>query len=494
MRIAIGGLMHESNTFASQRTGLAQFEAGSLTRGADIFRVWKDAHHEMGGFIRSAPLSGFEIVPTTMAWATPGGPVDDDLLDEVVSAILDDCRREPIDGLLLALHGAMVTDRHPSADGEVLRQVREALGPDLPIVASLDFHGNVSPLMAEHANALVGYQTYPHVDQWHCGLAAAGLIARAARGEIRPVVGLAKPPMILNLLGQETDREPMSSLIALAREEGRRPGLLSVSVMAGFPYADVPCMGPSVIAVGDGDRGLAQSVAEDLAEAMWAIRHRLYVPCPSPEEAVRTARDADRRPVLLIDLGDNIGGGSAGDGTVLLGEILRQGLRDTIAVLYAPEAVEEARRVGPGGVLDRPIGGAVDRMHGDPLPIRGKVVSLHDGRWVEEEPRHGGLRHNDQGPTAVLEVDGPNTLVLNSLRTPPFSLGQLTSLGLDPSQARAIVVKAAVAYKAAYAPIAGAIVPVDTPGLTAINPARFPYRHIRRPMFPLDDEGDRGQG
>jgi microcystin degradation protein MlrC len=148
--------------------------------------------------------------------------------------------------------------------------------------------------------------------------------------------------------------------------------------------------------------------------------------------------------------------------------------------------VTECQRLGVGGRFHGPVGGAVDEYHGDPVEVSGVVTGLFDGQWVETEARHGGRRHNDQGPTAVLALDGGTTLVLNSLQTPPFSLGQLTSLGIDPARATMIVVKAAVAYKAAYAPVAADIIEVDTPGVTAVNATRFPYRNIPRPMFPLD--------
>jgi microcystin degradation protein MlrC len=490
MRVAVGGIMHESNTFASQATTRRHFEEASLTSGEELVRTWREAHHEVGGFLEGAERFGLEILPSVMAWATPGGPVDDGVLDEVVARIIADCRQPDVNGLLLALHGAMVTPAHPDADGEVLRRLRHALGESFPIVATLDFHANVSESMTRDATALIGYQTYPHVDQRACGTAAASLMADVVHGKVRPVMALAKPPMLINLLGQETNREPMRSLMTRARQIERRPGLRSVSVMAGFPYADVPEMGPAVMAVADGDPEPAQAAVAELAAAMWAVRQELAAPCLNPAEAVARALASPRRPVVLVDLGDNIGGGSAGDGTVLLDELIRQGARDAVVVLFDPEAVAEARRVGPGGAFAARVGGKTDDRHGAPVPLRGTVRSLHPGPWIEESPRHGGRRHNDQGPTALVVTDAGLLVVLNSLRTPPFSLGQLTSLGIDPARQSILVVKAAVAYKAAYGPIAGAVVEVDTPGLTAIDPARFSYRHRRRPLFPLDPTGD----
>jgi microcystin degradation protein MlrC len=478
--------MHESNTFATAITDRSRFLEGSLARGAAILEIWQEAHHEMGGFIEGTARSGFEIVPTVMAWATPSGPVADEVLGEIVPELAQAVKQGGADGLLLALHGAMVTLSHPDADAEVLRRLRWALGPTLPIVTTLDYHANVAPAMADLSNALIGYQTYPHVDQRLCGLKAAALIAQAVRGQIHPVAAVAKPPLVINLLGQETDREPMRSLMARAREAEERPGVLSVSVMAGFPYADVPAIGPAVIAVADGDKRLAQSVADELSERLWAIREDLFVRCRGPKEAVRQAIECGMRPVVLVDLGDNIGGGSAGDGTVILDEIIKQQAREAVVVLHDPAAVALAQRLGPGAEFTGLVGGRVDRRHGDPVAVQGVVRSLHDGKWVERDPRHGGRRFNDQGATAVIDLVNANTLVVNSLRTPPFSLGQLESLGINPSRQAILVVKAAVAYKAAYGPIAAGVIEVDTPGLTAVDPRSFTYRHRRRPMFPWE--------
>ncbi len=486
MRIAIGGFMHESNTFAPLPANLQRFREGGLTYGAALVPAWRDAHHEVGGFIEAAERFKFELVPVGMAWATPSGPVTDDFFEHFCDVLTTGCRMANADGVLVALHGAMATPSFPAADAEILRRLREAIGPAIPLAATLDFHGNVSPAMASSADILVGYQTYPHIDQRPRGVFTAQLLTRAIRREVQPVCRIAKPPMLLNLLGQDTAREPMRGLMAQARAVEARPGMLTVSLMAGFPYADVPDVGASVIAVADGDADQAASAAEELAQAMWDVREQLNVPCPSPVEAVVRAMASGHTPVLLIDLGDNIGGGSAGDGTVLLAELLRQRAQQFLVVLHAPAAVAAAKTASVGGTLEVKVGGAVDRLHGEPLTVRGLVKSLHDGLWLEPEARHGGLRENDQGHTAVLDLGNGNLLVLNSLRTPPFSLGQLTSLGIDPRRQRAIVVKAAVAYKAAYEPIAGEIISVDTPGLTAINPARFSYTRIRRPMYPLD--------
>jgi microcystin degradation protein MlrC len=486
MRIAIGGILHESNTFIKLPTTRQRFEEGSLTFGDAILPVWSEAHHEMGGFISASSAFGYELLPTVMALATPAGPVTDAALDEFVDRIISDCGKHPIDGLLLALHGAMVTPSHFSGDTEILRRIRKVLGPELPIAVTLDFHGNCTPEMGEYANIIVGYQTYPHIDQRIRGILAAELLVHTINREINPVTVVVKSPLLINLLGQATDREPMRSLMTRARQLEHQEGMLSVSLMAGFAYSDVPDAGASVISVADGDHGLARAIADTLIDRLWSVREELNAPCLTPREAVHFSLATDRTPVVLVDLGDNIGGGSAGDGTILLAELLKQRASGAVVVLYAPEAVRAATSLGLGNFFNGIVGGSVDSLHGSSMRIQGVVTTLHDGKWEEPEARHGGRRHNDQGMTAVLTIEGPNTLVLNSRRTPPFSLGQLTSLGIDVRQARIIVVKAAVAYKAAYAPIAGRIIEVDTPGATAINPVHFEYKNIRRPIYPLD--------
>lgn len=485
MRIAIGGIMHESNTFSPALTERGDFMQGSLTEGEELIGSWKDAHHEVGGFIAGSSGLGYEVVPTAMAWATPSGPVSDEFFEDFTTRLAAMIASARPDGVLLALHGAMVTRRYADADAEVCRRVRAAIGPRVPFAVTLDFHGNPPPEMAEAVDILVAYQTYPHVDQRSRGWHAAELLARAIRGEIRPVCRIAKPPLIINLLGQATDRPPMSNLLASARSLEAQAGLLSISVMAGFPYADVPWMGPSIVAVADGTPALAQQAADQLAAEMWSAREQLYVPCPNAEEAVRMALASPHTPVVLVDLGDNIGGGSAGDGTVLLKELLHQQASGFAITLFAPDAVALAKKAGIGQVVELTVGGQRDRLHGDPVTIRGTVRSLHLGTWVETQARHGGRRLNDQGHTAVIDLGEGRLVILNSYRTPPFSLGQLTSLGIDPRQLRFIVVKAAVAYKAAYAPIAGTVIEVDTPGLTAINPSRFRYERIRPGLYPL---------
>jgi microcystin degradation protein MlrC len=486
MRIAVAGFMHESNTFSPVRTDRAAFEAQSLTFGPDLVDEWRSAHHEMGGFLEAAGALGFEPVPLVMAWATPSGPVADAVFNEITGYLADALRRERPDGLLLALHGAMVAESYPDADGEVLARLRQALGPDFPIVVTLDLHGNVSQRLADGCQAAVAYRTCPHVDQRECGRRAAALLVRLLHGQIRPVQALAKPPLLVNIMVHDTSRQPLKGFMEEALLLEQLSGVLAVSLLPGFSYADVPHMGPSVLVVADGDQFLARREADYLAARLWDARHQLVKRLPDPQTAVARALAAERLPVVLVDTGDNVGGGSAADGTVLLAELLEQQATDAVVCLYAPAEVRLCAAAGVGHEVFLLAGGKTDDRHGHPVGIRGRARLLHDGTYIEPEVRHGGRRINHMGLTAVVELPGRNLLVLTSQRHPPFSLGQLTCLGIQPERQRILVVKAAIAYKAAYGPVAGSIIEVDTPGLTAVDPARFPYSHIRRPMYPLD--------
>jgi microcystin degradation protein MlrC len=485
MRIAIAGFMHESNTFNPLLTDRAAFVAQSLTIGAELLDEWRDAHHEVGGFIEAAKVEGFEPLPLLVASATPAGPVTDAVFDEIterLSELLRDCRA---DGLLLALHGAMVAQSHLDADGEVLARLRRAVGAELPIAVTLDLHGNLSQRLIDHCDIAVAYHTCPHVDQRECGRRAASLLVRKLRGEIHPCLALAKPPLLLNIMTHDTSLPPLRPFMDAARALEREPGILAASLLPGFAYADVPQMGPSAVVISDGNAEEARLYAEGLAHELWEARERFFVPLPKAAAAVMQALRAEKTPVVLVDTGDNVGGGSAGDGTTLLRELLRQGATDSVVCLYAPEEVRQCVAAGIDNDVSLVVGGEVDGLHGEALPVAGRVRLLHDGTYIEPEARHGGRRVNHMGATALVELPGRNLLVLNSLRHPPFSLGQLTCLGIRPREQRILVVKAAIAYKAAYAPIAGTIVEVDTPGLTAVDPERFAYRHIRRPLYPL---------
>jgi len=470
-RIAVAGFLHESNTFNPRLTDRNAFRNQTLVFGEGWVQEWGNSHHEVAGFLEVLSQTEFAAAPIFLGWATPGGPVEDGLFEEVADYLCGRLSQGNFAGLVLALHGAMVTPQVPDADAQLLRRIRQVVGRDFPIAVTLDLHGNLPESMPDLCSILLAYRTNPHVDQRECGKRAAQLLVRQLRGEIQPVAAISKPAVIISLPRQDTSEPPLRGFFEELRAVERRAGVLAASFLLGFPYADVPHMGPAFVAVTDGDPPLAQRIVNNFAERLWSQKESLQAELPEAPEAVQQALRAKKTPVILVDFGDNVGGGSAADGTVLLAELLRQGASDSVVCLYDPEAVQQCRQAGVGANITLTVGGKTDTLHGEPVSVTGEVRLLHSGVYEESEPRHGGLRVHRMGPTALLELPKRNFLVLTSQRHPPFSLGQLTCLGLEPRQLRIIVVKGAIAWKAAYLPIAGTVIGVDTPGLTPLTSA-----------------------
>ena len=224
-----------------------------------------------------------------------------------------------------------------------------------------------------------------------------------------------------------------------------------------------------------------------MARRAWNQRSRFVVDMPSPEEAVSRAASSKERPVVLMDVGDNVGGGGPGDSTFLLAECMRQKVDDVLVVLRDPETVRSCVEAGVGAELSLKVGGKTDDKHGRPQIIQGRVRILSDGRFTDDRPRHGGRRYYDQGPTAVVETPERFVVVCTSRRMPPFSLEQILSLGIKPESKRIIIVKGVIGPRAAYEPIAKEIISVDTSGSTSANLLRLKYHHRRRPLFPFED-------
>jgi microcystin degradation protein MlrC len=488
MRIGLVALLQESNTFLREPTSLDRFEQDLLAEGEEVRRRLAGTHHEVGGFFEGLAEAGVEAVPVFAARALPFGVVTAEAFAALLGrmfAALD--RAVPLDGVLVAPHGATVSAAHPDADGHWLSELRARLGPRVPIIGTLDPHANLSPRMTAACNALVAYRTNPHLDQKQRGRDAAALLVQTLRGEVRPTMAAAFPPLAINIECQLTSEPPCLPLYQLADEMLRRPGVLSDSILLGFPYADVAEMGSSVLVVTNDDVVLARDLANELASHLWQRRHEFVGRLTGVAEAVERAAGLDG-PVCLLDMGDNVGGGSPGDGTVLAHALRERGVGPAFVCLSDPRSVAEAEAAGVGAEVRLRSGGKTDDLHGSPLEGTFTVLGLHDGRFEEPEARHGGFRTFDQGRTAVVRGGDGLTLMLTSRRMTPFSLRQLTTFGVDPAAFRVLVAKGVHAPVAAYAPVCRHLLRVNTPGVTTADLAALDFRHRRRPLFPFEPE------
>ena len=340
MRFFVAMVSHETNTFSPIRTDRALFEAHDLRYGGELLEAFRGTGTCLGGMIDTAGAAGIALVPSLAASASPAGRVAKEFYAEARARLLADLRAAgPLDGVLLDLHGAMVVEGVDDGEGDLLAAVRETVGA-VPIAVTLDFHANVTRAMVQHATLLHGYKTYPHVDMDARGREATARLADIVAGRIRPTVAWRQPPLLPPIAGQLTTRGPMRRLYDVADAMERRPGVLSISIFAGFPLADIPDAGLSVYVATDGDQALADRLADELSAAAWALRHEFLHTALSPREAIARALALDGRPVVLADIADNTGGGAGGDTTELLREILRTGTRaTTVAGLWDPAAV-----------------------------------------------------------------------------------------------------------------------------------------------------------
>lgn len=490
-RVAIGGFMHESNSFNPAHTTLSDYRIQESTPGTDLLAQWSKSSNEVAGYIEGGRNAGLELVPTVFANATPKGPLTKETYETILGKLQKKLKESGrIDGLLLALHGAMVVEGIPHGDEETVRRLRAQLGPRFPIIVTHDFHANVSPEIVRLSSVLITYKQNPHLDTKQRGIQAASILSRMLRGEVKPVQTVVKPPMVYNIIFQNTHAEPLLPITNESIALEKNPKILAVSVSGGYQYADVPFMGPSVVVVTDNDRDLAEREAKRLSDKLWATRDRIALNLPDPAQAVKLAMNESKFPVAFMDTGDNIGGGSAGDSTFILDELVKQKATGWVVTIWDRAAVKAAVAAGIGGAFDMAVGGKTDNMHGKPVRVRGTVKSLHDGRYLETEVRHGGGRYFSQGLTAVIEAEGStpdmkNLLVLNTERSTPNSLHQIVSLGIYPERQRILVAKGTIAPRAAYEPVSAKIIAVDSPGATAVNPARFTFRHVRDNLWGL---------
>ena len=486
MKVGVITLLQETNTFIAEATTLRHFEENLLLTGAPIRAAFADTAHEVGGMFAGLDQAGIEAVPIFATRALPFGTVTDETYATLKSRLMDALAAAgPLDGLLLAPHGATVSASVRDVDGDWLSAVRAFVGPELPIIASADPHANLTPKMAAAVNGLTAYRSNPHIDQKARGLEAASLMARTLRGEIRPVVAAAFPPTVMNIDKQCTDEEPCQSLCRRFEELRQRPGILSASLFLGFPYADVPEMGSAVLVVADGDQQLADRSAIELGTLLWDRRADFVANLISPADGIEQARTLPG-PVCLLDMGDNVGGGSAADGTTLIHELHRRRLGPAFVCLSDPEAVQQAAAAGAGSRLTLRVGGKTDDLHGLPLEAQFTVLQLNDGRFEEPEARHGGIRHYDQGRTAVVRSEHGLTIMLTTRRMVPFSLHQLTDFGIDPASFQYIIAKGVNAPLAAYKPVCPSILRVNTPGSTTADIESLTYHERRRPLYPFE--------
>lgn len=485
-RILSAEIVHETNTFNIRPTTLRSFQDRYLLEGDQAIAARGSKNTELAGLLDTGRDHGWEINHVISAAAGPGGVVTQDAF-EALTAPLIAASKGVWDGVFLMLHGAMVTDFCDDGEGEILRQLRAVIGPDLPVAVTLDPHANVTAAMCDLAQILVSFTTYPHVDIRSTGRRAAELLQRTMSGDIQPKTLRAHRAMLEEANGGRTDQGPMIQRHALARAYESRKGVYAISINGAFPCADVNEVGPTVLITCEGDMAAHGQIANTLADDIWDRRHEIlntYLNC-SEAAIAATTWNGDAGPLVIADYADNPGSGAYGDATHLLSALISAGVENAcFGPLVDPSAAALLNVQTIGAELTLDIGGVTaPEFGGGPLNVTGKVKWTGDGRVVGRGPILGGLERSF-GPTAVLEVGGLDILIV-SIAHQMLDLKQFETFGIDPARKSIVALKSMQHFRAAFTPIAGRIIVCDCGALCTLNYASLGYKNVPHPTFPL---------
>ncbi len=491
-RVLIAGFKHETNTFSKLPTELDAYRARALYVGEEEMRAaYTGTNTEIAGFMDACEKHGWEPVLAVAADATPSGKVTKEAFDIISGMILDAIERQgPIDAILLQLHGAMVSEEHDDGESALLSLIRAKVGRSLPIGVTHDLHANVTDLTCDLADVLVSYRTYPHIDMHETATKCADLIARTLAGEISPKVWVARGPQLDGVdHGRTTSPGPMLEILDMADGLTGKHDLLSASVNAGFPWADVDYVGPTAIVVADSGNNGAEVAVNVLREELWRTRETITIDLVSAQAAIAQARETGMAdgPFVIADFADNPGGGGYADSTGLLRAMIDADVeKAAFSALYDPANVAACQQAGEGAEIELNLGGKCEPSLGEPIAASGTVTGLYDGGFKLEGPMSTGLSIN-LGPVAVYRVGGID-VVLASRRAQNYDLQYFRAFGIEPMERAILGIKSAQHFRADYAPIASGISVVDEGGgITSHNFKALDYKHARRPLWPLDD-------
>jgi microcystin degradation protein MlrC len=489
-RILLAGLFHETHTFVDEITGFAEY---SINRGAALLARRGDGS-TIDGFLEVAEREDWTVVPVAEYSALPSGTTEqavfEQFWDELRAGIEAALGDGGLDGIWLALHGAMVTTGSVDPEGELLARIRGIRRAEtLPLFGVFDLHATFTGAMAEGADGLVGYRENPHIDARDAAVRSAELLARSLAEGVRPHMLARNAPIIWTPTGVATGDRPMRDLEALARRiEAETPEIWTVNVVAGYSFSDVPDAGVAFSVITTGGDAVANA-ALDRLEALAIELRQLGLPSEwSLDEALAEAKRDPKGPQIIVEPSDNIGGGAPGDCTGVLRGFLRHGITNAAVAIADPAAVAALADAQPGEVRRLSVGGKGSRLDPGPVELDVTFVSRSDGAFTLED-RNSHLAamqgiYFSMGPSAVVEVNGIKIL-LTSRKTPPFDLAQFRSQGIVPEDLWIIGVKAAVAHRRAYDPIVHRSFTVTTPGPCTSDLTSLPYEKLRRPVFPV---------
>jgi len=455
MKFLIASLLTESNTFCSEKNTLEHFQT---IRGQEIIKQIRGTKGSfIAGVINTADKLGVELLPTIVAYANPFGPITKEAFDFFLNGILSHLdNHKDIDGIALCLHGGIVAEHIFDPEGELVLEIRRKVGKKTPIVCTLDMHANISSRLIAIANAIFGNNENPHLDSYERGIEATEVLYKIAKGELEPVMAVEKPGILPPTLYMNPPKSgPLVEIFNEVFEREKDSRIININIAVGFPWADVPHAGMSVIVVADKEKKLAEEIAQEFSEKLWKKRHEFIPKLPSTEEAVEEALSIEGGPVILADVAD--------------------------------KAAKKCIATGVGNEVELKLGGKDSRTSGEPIQLVGKIKTISDGLFVTRGPLYGGAQV-DMGRTVVVETHGIEIIITEETCN-PVDPEIFRRNGIAPSRKKILVIKTFKMHSEPnYRSFAKKFIEVDALGQATIDLKRLKWKNIPRPLFPLDDD------
>lgn len=493
MKVVVALVRHETNTFSPLPTELKFFNRGTGPNGPAYGQAAIDAcrgtNSAAAAYLDLAERLGAQVEFAIAANAVPSGVVTAEAFEAICESILS-CVRQGCDAVMLDLHGAMVAEGYPDAEGELLRRIREILPKSVPVVVALDFHANFSAALIENATAIAGYCTYPHIDVYQTGERVGRTLEALLKNEAEPVILWRRLPMLTHMLRQTPLQQPMKDIMDKAMAAEAEGKVLNASVFGGFPLADIAHVGLSIVLVVDKHkREEGVRLLDELSELAWQRRDDFIFPIEPLKESIAKAKQLAEGPIVLVDHGDNCGAGGPTDVMAVLEEVIRQGLTDVVAgPFWDPEAVDIMIQAGLGAEVTIDLGGKTDmpalELKGQPLRLTGKVAKITDGNYTITGPMFTGMQLS-LGRTVVFETQGVQIFVSERPQE-PYDIGLFTHAGVDPANKKYVLIKSRQHFRAGFGPLARHVVLIAGPGVCSSDYSLFPFKHLSRPIYPLD--------
>ncbi len=483
LRIGIAGITQESNTFAPGFSTLQDF---AITEGDDVIQLSLGTNTEVGGFLHELNLLGAETIPLLSSWAVSAGPVEDVAFEKLSELLLAKLAGLELDGLLLALHGAWLSTSYPSADAELVRRIRKVVGPNLPIVVTLDSHANVTPSLLKEIDGLVGYGTYPHVDMGETGQKATRMLFAIVTQKITPHIYWLPIPLLAPPQSATTDQSPICDILERFHAEIPADSVLSSSLFYVQPWLDLEKVHGCLLVVAKCKSDSIPSALSRIAQELWDRRTEFVVEWTEPDQLITEVEKAKDRPVIVSEAFDGPSGGAPGDNPGLLSILLPHRNQLTACLFVVDSAVaERAFEIGIGGQYEGPLGAVSDLRFGEPVAIKASIQHLSDGEFVLKGPVFTG-RKVSMGPTAVLEA-GELKIVVGSRPVFVIDPELYRSQQIEPAEQDIVAVKSPTLFRPGYASMLGHVLHLDMPGVCRGNLTKVPFVNIGRPIYPLDD-------